>query len=134
MIFDVMIIGGELVGASLAAALRLSGLSVSLVGDAASNVQSFAGQGVNLGFRDARQLTHVLLQLGTQQDCGNIHLLRRYERACKKDILSMQLASAALKKLFNNDNPLLRTARNFGLSTTNHFTPLKKMLARHAFN
>ncbi len=107
---------------------------LALVGDAAHNVHPLAGQGVNLGFRDARQLTQVLLQRGPQQDCGNIHLLRRYERARKEDILSMQLTTDALKKLFNNDNPLLRAARNFGLSATNRIAPLKKMLALHALN
>ena len=107
---------------------------LALVGDAAHNVHPLAGQGVNLGFRDARQLAQVLLQRGAQQNCGDIHLLRRYERARKEDILSMQLTTDALKKLFNNDNPLLRAARNFGLSTTNNISPLKKMLARHALN
>ncbi len=107
---------------------------LALVGDAAHNVHPLSGQGVNLGFRDARQLAQVLLQRGPQQDCGNIRLLRHYERARKEDILSMQLTTDALKKLFNNDNPLLRTARNFGLSSTNRIAPLKKMLARHALN
>jgi ubiquinone biosynthesis UbiH/UbiF/VisC/COQ6 family hydroxylase len=107
---------------------------LALVGDAAHNVHPLAGQGVNLGFRDARQLARVLLQHGAQLDCGDIHLLRRYERARKEDILSMQLATDALKKLFNNDNILLRAARNFGLSTTNRIAPLKKMLARHALH
>lgn len=107
---------------------------LALVGDAAHNVHPLAGQGVNLGFRDARQLAQVLLQRGVQQDCGDIHLLRRYERARKEDILSMQFATDMLKKLFNNDDPLLRAARNFGLSATNRIAPLKKMLARHALN
>ena len=107
---------------------------LALVGDAAHNVHPLAGQGVNLGFRDARQLARVLLQRGPQQDCGDIHLLRRYERARKEDILSMQLTTDALKKLFNNNNPLLRAARNFGLAATNRVTPLKKMLAFHALN
>src|SRR5512135_2708943 len=89
---------------------------LALVGDAAHNVHPLAGQGVNLGFRDARQLAHVLLQHGAQQDCGEIHLLRRYERARQEDIASMQLTTDMLKKLFVNDNPLLRNARNIGLS------------------
>ena len=107
---------------------------LALVGDAAHNVHPLAGQGVNLGFRDARQLAQVLLQRGPQPDCGNIQLLRRSERARKEDIVAMQLTTDALKKFFNNDNPLLRTLRNFGLSTTNHIVPLKKMLTRHALH
>ncbi|HEY5994424.1 MAG TPA: UbiH/UbiF family hydroxylase [Gallionellaceae bacterium] len=107
---------------------------LALVGDAAHNVHPLAGQGVNLGFRDARQLAQVLLARGPQQDCGEIHLLRRYERARQEDIVSMQLTTDMLKKLFNNDNPLLRSLRNLGLNATNRLAPLKKMLARHALH
>ena len=107
---------------------------LALVGDAAHNVHPLAGQGVNLGFRDARQLAQVILQRGAQQDCGNIHLLRRYERARREDIVSMQLTTHTLKHLFNNKNPLLRNFRNVGLSCVNRIAPLKKMLARHALN
>ncbi len=106
---------------------------LALVGDAAHNVHPLAGQGVNLGFRDARQLAETLMQSG-QEDCGNLHVLRRYEKARQEDILSMQLTTDALKNLFVNRNPVLRTLRNFGLFATNKVTPLKKMLARHALN
>ena len=107
---------------------------LALVGDAAHNVHPLSGQGVNLGFRDARQLVEVLLQRGVQSDCGDIKLLRAYEKARREDILSMQLTTDALKHLFINDNPWLRKIRNLGLNATNHFTPLKKLLARHALN
>jgi ubiquinone biosynthesis UbiH/UbiF/VisC/COQ6 family hydroxylase len=107
---------------------------LALVGDAAHNVHPLAGQGVNLGFRDARQLAEVLLQRGGQSDCGDIKLLRTYEKARREDILSMQLTTDALKHLFINANPLLRKIRNLGLNATNRFTPLKKLLARHALN
>jgi ubiquinone biosynthesis UbiH/UbiF/VisC/COQ6 family hydroxylase len=107
---------------------------LALVGDAAHNVHPLAGQGVNLGFRDARQLAQVLMAHGPQPDCGEIYLLRRYERARQEDILSMQFTTDTLKKLFNNDNPLLRSLRNLGLNATNRIVPLKKALARHALN
>ena len=107
---------------------------LALIGDAAHNVHPLAGQGVNLGFRDARTLAKVLLERGAQPDCGDMHLLSRYQRARREDILSMQLTTDALKRLFNNDNPLLRNLRNLGLSFTDQFAPLKKMLARHALH
>ena len=107
---------------------------LALVGDAAHNVHPLSGQGVNLGFRDVRELADTLLQRDGQCDCGDIQLLRRYERARREDILSMQLTTDALKHLFINDNPLLRNLRNMGLAITNRITPLKKMLARHALN
>jgi ubiquinone biosynthesis UbiH/UbiF/VisC/COQ6 family hydroxylase len=105
---------------------------LALVGDAAHNVHPLAGQGVNLGFRDARQLAQVLLARGAETDCGDLNLLRRYERARREDVRSMQMTTDTLKKLFTNDNPLLRTVRNAGLSATNHIAPLKQMLARQA--
>ena len=107
---------------------------LALIGDAAHNVHPLAGQGVNLGFRDARELARILLDRGAQQDCGNMQLLRRYERARREDIVSMQFTTDALKRLFNNRNPILRRARNFGLAITNQLTPLKKLLARHALH
>ncbi|MDP2963501.1 MAG: FAD-dependent monooxygenase, partial [Sulfurimicrobium sp.] len=105
---------------------------VALIGDAAHNVHPLAGQGVNLGFQDAQQLARVLLQRESQRDCGDHLLLRRYERARKEDILSMQLLTDGLQKLFNNPDPLLRTLRNTGLSLTNHLGGLKNRLMRHA--
>lgn len=107
---------------------------LALAGDAAHNVHPLAGQGVNLGFRDARRLAQVLLARGPQTDCGDLRLLRRYERSRREDILSMQFTTDTLKKLFGNANPVLRTVRNAGLAATNRIAPLKKMLARHALH
>jgi 2-polyprenylphenol 6-hydroxylase len=106
---------------------------LALIGDAAHNVHPLSGQGVNLGLRDVRELVQVVLQRG-ELDCGDLRLLRRYEKARQGDILSMQLTTDTLKHLFINDNPLLRTLRNFGLGLTNKIVPLKKMLVRHALN
>lgn len=106
---------------------------LALIGDAAHNIHPLSGHGVNLGLHDAHDLAAVLLQRGAL-NCGDLTLLRRYERARQPDILSMQLTTDGLKHLFVNDNPLLRTLRNVGLAATNTLSPLKKMLARHALN
>ena len=105
---------------------------VALIGDAAHNVHPLAGQGVNLGFQDARELAKVLQERGPQPDCGDYFLLRRYERARKADILAMQLVTDGLQKLFNNRNPALKLARNWGLSLTGSMPWLKNNLVRHA--
>ncbi|MFZ5523590.1 MAG: UbiH/UbiF family hydroxylase [Pseudomonadota bacterium] len=107
---------------------------LALIGDAAHNIHPLAGQGVNTGFRDARQLAQLLLERGAQNDCGDANLLRRYERKRKEDIYSMQATTYGLKYLFNNNVPLLRALRNLGLGATNRLAPLKKMLIRHALN
>jgi 2-octaprenylphenol hydroxylase len=113
---------------------QISAPRVALIGDAAHNMHPLAGQGVNTGFRDARQLAQILLERGAQNDCGNVQLLRSYERKRKEDIYTMQAATYGLKHLFNNDVPLLSAGRNFGLNSVNHFAPLKKMLMQHALN
>ena len=105
---------------------------VALIGDAAHNVHPLAGQGVNLGFQDARELAKVLKARGPQTDCGDYFLLRRYERARKADILAMQLVTDGLQKLFNNRNPALKLARNWGLSLTGSIPALKNGLVQHA--
>ncbi|MDP1636355.1 MAG: FAD-dependent monooxygenase, partial [Gallionellaceae bacterium] len=106
---------------------------LALIGDAAHNIHPLSGHGVNLGLRDAHELAKVLMQRGTA-DCGDLALLRRYEATRQTDIMSMQLTTDTLKHLFINDNPVLRTLRNLGLSATNKLTPLKNMLVRHALN
>jgi ubiquinone biosynthesis UbiH/UbiF/VisC/COQ6 family hydroxylase len=105
---------------------------LALVGDAAHNVHPLAGQGVNLGFRDARELAHVLGARGAQSDFGDYYLLRRYERARREDILAMRLATDGLQKLFASEKVWLHKARNLGLKLTNLPTPLKRWLVRHA--
>jgi ubiquinone biosynthesis UbiH/UbiF/VisC/COQ6 family hydroxylase len=105
---------------------------IALIGDAAHNMHPLAGQGVNAGFRDARQLAEILLARSAQMDCGATQLLRSYERKRKEDIYSLQAVTFGLKHLFNNSNPLLRTLRNTGLSMTNRMVPVKKLLIQHA--
>ncbi len=130
--------GLRLITAAAAFPLRLLRLPalvaprLALIGDAAHNVHPLAGQGVNLGFRDARELARVLGGRGPQRDCGDYLLLRRYERARKEDILALQGVTDGLQKLFNNRNPLLRPLRNLGLALTNGQPWLKNRLIRQA--
>ncbi|MGH8634329.1 MAG: UbiH/UbiF family hydroxylase [Burkholderiales bacterium] len=105
---------------------------LALVGDAAHNVHPLAGQGVNLGFRDARVLARVLKERGPQGDCGDYALLRRYERARREDVLAMQVATDGLQKLFNNDAVFLARARNLGLKLIDRQPWLKSFLVHHA--
>jgi len=105
---------------------------LALVGDAAHNVHPLAGQGVNLGFRDARALASVLRGRGPQDDCGDFHLLRRYERARREDVLALQLTTDGLQRLFAQERPWVARARNLGLSWVNSQRQLKKLLVRRA--
>lgn len=128
----------EVITPAAAFALRLQRVEafvkprLALVGDAAHNVHPLAGQGVNLGFRDARELAAVLCARGAQNDCGDYPLLRRYERARKEDVLSMQLATDGLQKLFASQAVWLSRSRNLGLRAVQTQPLLKNMLMKHA--
>lgn len=104
---------------------------VVLAGDAAHTVHPLAGQGVNLGFGDARELER-LLGNAKGSDVGEWLLLRRYERARREAVLAMQLGCDALHQLFHTQLPLSRWVRNTGLNLTNHIGPVKRQLARYA--
>jgi ubiquinone biosynthesis UbiH/UbiF/VisC/COQ6 family hydroxylase len=105
---------------------------VALAGDAAHNVHPLAGQGVNLGFRDARALAQVLMQRGLQRDCGEHSLLRRYERARSEDVAAMQLMTHGLQKLFGSGGVWLSRARNLGLGLVGRQSFIKNILVQHA--
>lgn len=105
---------------------------VVLVGDAAHNVHPLAGQGVNLGFRDVRDLAAVLGGRGAEPDCGSLALLRRYERSRREDVLTMIAVTDGLQRLFSTRWPGAEWARNAGLALTGRIAPLRRALATHA--
>lgn len=104
---------------------------LALIGDAAHGVHPLAGQGVNLGLRDARELAQVLRARGAA-NCGELPLLRRYERARKEDIFTMQSVTNGLHDLFGSSLPGLPRLRNTGLAITNRLGLVKNLLIQHA--
>jgi len=105
---------------------------LALIGDAAHLVHPLAGQGVNLGLRDARCLADVLFGRDKRTDIGDLLLLRRYERARKPDVLAAWVVTDRLQKLFNNDNPWLALLRNQGLGLAGRQNWLKRRLMTQA--
>ncbi|NOT16644.1 MAG: UbiH/UbiF family hydroxylase [Sulfuriferula sp.] len=106
---------------------------LALIGDAAHGVHPLAGQGVNLGLRDARELARTLTQRG-KAPCGDVLLLQRYQRARQTDIVAMQTMTDGLHHLFRHSHPVLAKLRNAGMNFTNQITPLKSWLMRQALN
>ena len=100
-----------------------------LIGDAAHSVHPLAGQGVNLGFRDARLLAAMLADGGNP---GEPRRLQAYALRRVEDVSTMQFTTGGLKKLFNNDLEALAWLRNRGLSLTDAQGWLKQALIRHA--
>jgi ubiquinone biosynthesis UbiH/UbiF/VisC/COQ6 family hydroxylase len=105
---------------------------LALVGDAAHNVHPLAGQGMNLGLRDARALANVLRARGPMRDCGDYALLRRYARARAEDVLAIEFTTDGLQKLFASEAVSLSVVRNLGLGLVNRLPQLKNFLVHQA--
>jgi 2-octaprenylphenol hydroxylase len=114
------------------AAESMIGERVALIGDAAHVVHPLAGQGVNLGFGDARTLARILMDRRAGADCGARGLLRRYERARAEPILAMRAVTHGLVRLFGLPGELPSRVRNAGLNFTDRIPVLKSFLVRHA--
>lgn len=106
---------------------------LAVVGDAAHTVHPVAGQGVNLGWRDAQTLADVLGKArGLGLDIGSKNLLQDYQRRRYVDTFSILAMSDGMVRLFSNNSSTLSFLRNTGLGLVNQIPPLKRRLMRHA--
>jgi len=108
---------------------------IALVGDAAHTIHPLAGQGVNLGIKDAVVLAEVFMAAKKAADNDaplGLKALRRYERARRGDNVLTQKAMEGFKLLFGNTFMPLQVARNVGLSVVNKVTPMKNEIMRKA--
>jgi 2-octaprenyl-6-methoxyphenol hydroxylase len=112
---------------------RYAAPRLALIGDAAHVIHPIAGQGWNLGVRDIAALAELLVdahRLGL--DLGSSDLLRRYERWRRFDSLTLTTVTDGLNRLFANDFPPLKLARDLGLAAVNRAPGLKRFFMRHA--
>lgn len=105
---------------------------VALVGDAAHAVHPLAGQGVNLGFQDARCLASLLAERSPLERPGDLRVLRRYARARREDVSAMQFVTDGLDYLFAARAPGIAALRNFGLRLVDRQDWAKRALAARA--
>jgi 2-octaprenyl-6-methoxyphenol hydroxylase len=97
------------------------------IGNAAQTLHPVAGQGLNLGLRDAASLVHALRH-ATPADLGP--LLRRLEWDRGPDRWAMIAATDFLARSFTWRWPGLPAARGLGLALLQAVPPLKSALAR----
>ncbi len=112
---------------------RITGDRLALVGDAAHAIHPIAGQGLNLGFRDAAALAEVLVdgaRLGL--DLGDRQLLDRYERWRSLDTLMVSLSTDSLTRLYGIPGRAASAVRRFGMGLVDRLGPLKARLNAEA--
>lgn len=106
---------------------------LALLGDAAHAVHPIAGQGLNLGLRDAAALAEVLAEaMRRGEDIGDLAVLKRYEQWRRFDNAALALSMDALNRLFSNDIGPLRTLRDLGLDLVNRAPFAKRAFMRAA--
>ena len=102
---------------------------LALAGDAAHGVHPIAGQGLNLGLRDAAAL---LALAGAAQDPGAEAVLRAYQARQRPINMAMLLGMDALDRLFSTNFPPMRLARDLGLAAVERLPRLKQRFMRAA--
>ena len=103
-----------------------------LAGDAAHTVHPLAGQGLNLGLGDVAALASVLDGRPYWRSVGDMRLLRTYARERKTALALVGGTGDAMQQIFYQQNPLLASARNWGMSAFSQSGPLKQWVARQA--
>lgn len=104
---------------------------IALIGNAAQTLHPVAGQGFNLGLRDAFELAGEIIDTKSQaREIGKPVMLAKYQQKRRLDSGSVRLFTDSLIKLFSNDNAVLKHACGLGLSTLDRMPPLKRFVAR----
>jgi 2-octaprenyl-6-methoxyphenol hydroxylase len=105
----------------------------ALCGDSAHGIHPIAGQGLNLGLKDAAALCEVVLdaaRLGL--DIGNLDTLQKYERWRRFDSFALSAATDGLNRLFSNDIAPLRVLRDVGMGIVDAIGPARRFFMRQA--
>jgi len=120
---------GERNHAPLALRVRPSrvGVREAFVGNAAQTLHPVAGQGLNLGLRDAWDLAKVLRDA---QDPGDARVLARFAAMRRLDAMASVWITDFLAGAFLGVNPVAGLMRGFGLTALDICLPARRFFAR----
>ena len=108
-------------------ALRVASASqldrMVLIGNAAQALHPVAGQGLNLGLRDAWELASRLCAV--ESDIGAHHVVKSFQRERSRDRRVSVLLTDAMVRVFSNRNLALRWLRGCGLTFLDCLPPAK---------
>ncbi|MDP1716947.1 MAG: FAD-dependent monooxygenase, partial [Burkholderiales bacterium] len=100
-----------------------------LIGNAAQTLHPVAGQGFNLGLRDAWELAEEALRCG-REALGEPGMLKAYAARRRLDRGGGIWFTDSLVRMFSNDIAPLRAARGAGLVLLGCVPPLKNFVVR----
>lgn len=100
-----------------------------LIGNAAQTLHPVAGQGFNLGLRDAWELAQKILQ-SPPDTLGSNSMIVSYNQARNPDRNAATRFTDSLVRLFSNELPLISSMRSASLSLLDCLPPVKKFVAK----
>jgi 2-octaprenyl-6-methoxyphenol hydroxylase len=112
---------------------RYTDRRLALVGDSAHGIHPIAGQGLNMGLRDAAALAEVLAdaaRLGL--DLGDAEVLARYQRWRGFDNMAVAASTDLLNRLFGIGGHSAAAVRRAGLAAVNRLPTLKRFFMAEA--
>lgn len=102
-----------------------------LLGDAAHSIHPLAGQGANLGFKDALVLGDLLVNAKISE-LGSPRLLSVYQAKRQPDNVQTDSLMSALHQAYKIEIPSLMLVRGLGMNFINRSDLLRNTLARQA--
>ncbi len=95
------------------------------VGNAAQTLHPVAGQGMNVGLRDAYELARAVTDV-PRETIGDRRMLERYARRRRSDRWAGVAFTHGLVRIFGNDLPYVRWPRGLALTLLDALPPAKR--------
>ena len=112
---------------------RMTDPRVVFIGNAMHQIHPVAGQGFNLGLRDAAMLAErIALQVQLQEDIGAPAFLESYALARRHDLERVVRFTDSLVRIFSNEFPPLVLGRNLALTAMDRIPMVKRLLSHQA--
>ena len=102
---------------------------IAAIGNASQTLHPIAGQGFNVGLRDAWELKRVIAA-GPREAIGTRAMLDQYVARRRKDRWAGLAFTHGLVHLFGTDLPFVRWPRGLGLALLDAAPPLKRSFTR----
>jgi 2-octaprenyl-6-methoxyphenol hydroxylase len=102
---------------------------VVLLGNAAQTLHPVAGQGFNMGLRDAWELSQAILD-AKPEELGSEAMLAAYRSDRRSDREAGIRFTDSLVRLFSNDLPLISAGRAAALTALDCLPFVKKFVAK----
>jgi 2-octaprenyl-6-methoxyphenol hydroxylase len=104
---------------------------IALVGEAAHVVPPIGAQGLNMGLRDAADITDLVARaMASGEDPGSAQLMNRYDQTRRPDVLSRTFVIDMANRSLLSDFLPMQSLRAAGLHLIGSIGPLRRLAMR----